>query len=139
MKLITRIAFATLLTTGFSITAQAADVKAAPAPAQDPIVQHLKLTNDQVAKIKSLHQQLESNVQQISQQEIKDGALINVIDSGKWDEKAVNDQLAVAPGLTALVTPFFCFSSYSLTDSITSVVTPVNLSAKRAAAYRRRG
>ncbi len=47
MKLITRIAFATLLTTGFSITAQAADV------------QHLKLTNDQVAKIKSLHQQLE--------------------------------------------------------------------------------
>ena len=93
-KLITRIAFATLLTTGFSITAQAADVKAAPAPAQDPIVQHLKLTNDQVAKIKSLHQQLESNVQQISQQEIKDGALINVIDSGKWDEKAVNDQLA---------------------------------------------
>ncbi len=95
MKLITRIAFATLLITGFSITAQAADVKAAPAaPAQDPIVQHLKLTNDQVAKIKSLHQQLESNVQQISQQEIKDGALINVIDSGKWDEKAVNDQLA---------------------------------------------
>lgn len=81
MKLITRIAFATLLTTGFSITAQAADVKAAPAPAQDPIVQHLKLTNDQVAKIKSLHQQLVSNVQQISQQEIKDGALINVIDS----------------------------------------------------------
>ncbi|MFT2499307.1 Spy/CpxP family protein refolding chaperone [Klebsiella pneumoniae] len=65
-----------------------------PAAAQDPIVQHLKLTNDQVAKIKSLHQQLESNVQQISQQEIKDGALINVIDSGKWDEKAVNDQLA---------------------------------------------
>ena len=58
MKLITRIAFATLLTTGFSITAQAADVKAAPAPAQDPIVQHLKLTNDQVAKIKSLHQVL---------------------------------------------------------------------------------
>lgn len=29
MKLITRIAFATLLTTGLSITAQAADVKAA--------------------------------------------------------------------------------------------------------------
>ncbi|CDL59261.1 Probable secreted protein [Klebsiella pneumoniae] len=78
----------------FLYHAQAADVKAAPAPAQDPIVQHLKLTNDQVAKIKSLHQQLESNVQQISQQEIKDGALINVIHSGKWDEKAVNDQLA---------------------------------------------
>lgn len=93
MKLITRIAFATLLTTGFSITAQAADVKAAPARRRI-LCSALKLTNDQVAKIKSLHQQLESNVQQISQQEIKDGALINVIHSGKWDEKAVNDQLA---------------------------------------------
>lgn len=93
MKLMTRIAFAALLTTGFSLSAQAADVQAAPAP-QDPIVQHLKLTSDQVAKIKSLHQQLENNVQQISQQDIKDGALINVIDSGKWDEKAVKDQLA---------------------------------------------
>ena len=94
MKLMTGIAFAALLTTGFSLTAQATDVQAVPAPAQDPIVQHLKLTSDQVAKIKSLHQQLENNVQQISQQDIKDGALINVIDSGKWDEKAVKDQLA---------------------------------------------
>ncbi len=47
MKLMTRIAFAALLTTGFSLSAQAADVQAAPAPAQDPIVQHLKLTSDQ--------------------------------------------------------------------------------------------
>ena len=94
MKLMTRIAFAALLTTGFSLSAQAADVQAAPAPAQDPIVQHLTLTSAPVAKIKSLHQQLENNVQQISQQDIKDGALINVIDSGKWDEKAVKDQLA---------------------------------------------
>ena len=45
MKLMTRIAFAALLTTGFSLSAQAADVQAAPAPAQDPIVQHLKLSN----------------------------------------------------------------------------------------------
>ncbi|QRZ79816.1 Spy/CpxP family protein refolding chaperone, partial [Klebsiella quasipneumoniae] len=61
---------------------------------QDPIVQHLKLTPDQVSKINSLHQQMEKNVEQISQQDIKDGALINVIDSGKWNEKAVKDQLA---------------------------------------------
>ena len=94
MKLITRIAFATLLTSSFSLTAQAADVQAAPAPAQDPIVQHLKLTSDQVAKIKSLHQQLEKSVQQISQKDIKDGVLFDVIDSGKWNEKAVKDQLA---------------------------------------------
>lgn len=59
MKLMTRIAVTTVLATGFSMAAQAADVNAAPAPAQDPIVQHLKLTQDQVTKIKSLHQQLE--------------------------------------------------------------------------------
>ncbi|WP_434661382.1 Spy/CpxP family protein refolding chaperone [Klebsiella sp. MISC125] len=94
MKLMTRIVFTAVLASGFSIAAQAADVKAAPAPAQDPIVQHLKLTNDQVTKIKSLHQQLEKNVQQISQKDIKDGVLFDVIDSGKWNEKAVKDQLA---------------------------------------------
>ena len=43
MKLLTRIAVTTVLATGFSMAAQAADVNAAPAPAQDPIVQHLKL------------------------------------------------------------------------------------------------
>ena len=94
MKLLTRIVFTAVLASGFSMAAQAADVKAAPAPAQDPIVQHLKLTNDQVTKIKSLHQQLEKNVQQISQKDIKDGVLFYVIDSGKWNEKAVKDQLA---------------------------------------------
>ena len=94
MKLMTRIAVTTVLATGFSMAAQAADVNAAPAPAQDPIVQHLKLTQDQVTKIKSLHKQPEKNVQQISQNDIKDGVLFDVIDSGKWNEKAVKDQLA---------------------------------------------
>lgn len=42
MKLMTRIAFATLLTTGFSLSAQAADVQAAPAPAQDTYCPALK-------------------------------------------------------------------------------------------------
>ncbi|HCI5776176.1 Spy/CpxP family protein refolding chaperone [Klebsiella quasipneumoniae] len=92
----TKVSRAILLTAavaGFSLAAQAAEVTA-PAPAKDPIVQHLKLTSDQVSKINSLHQQMEKNVEQISQQDIKDGALINVIDSGKWNEKAVKDQLA---------------------------------------------
>jgi Spy/CpxP family protein refolding chaperone len=84
----------TAVAAGFSMAAQAADVAAAPAPAQDPIVQHLKLSQDQVAKIKSLHQEMEKNVQQISQKDIKDGVLFDVIDSGKWNEKAVKDQLA---------------------------------------------
>lgn len=94
MKKLSRMVLMTALAAGFSMAAQAADVAAAPAPAQDPIVQHLKLSQDQVAKIKSLHQEMEKNVQQISQKDIKDGVLFDVIDSGKWNEKAVKDQLA---------------------------------------------
>ncbi|HBV6169050.1 TPA: hypothetical protein MD271_001714 [Klebsiella aerogenes] len=94
MNKLSRMVLMTALAAGFSMAAQAADVAAAPAPAQDPIVQHLKLSQDQVAKIKSLHQEIEKNVQQISQKDIKDGVLFDVIDSGKWNEKAVKDQLA---------------------------------------------
>lgn len=94
MNKLSRMVLMTALAAGFSMAAQAADVAAAPAPAQDPIVQHLKLSQDQVAKIKSLHQEMEKNVQQISQKDIKDGVLFDVIDSGKWNEKAVKDQLA---------------------------------------------
>ncbi|EPM0858994.1 TPA: hypothetical protein N3F15_001551 [Klebsiella aerogenes] len=94
MNKLSRMVLMTALAAGFSMAAQAAEVTAAPAPAQDPIVQHLKLSQDQVAKIKSLHQEMEKNVQQVSQKDIKDGVLFDVIDSGKWNEKAVKDQLA---------------------------------------------
>ncbi|MGG8271795.1 Spy/CpxP family protein refolding chaperone [Klebsiella sp. 141161] len=94
MNKLSRMVLMTAVAAGFSMAAQAAEVNAAPAPAQDPIVQHLKLNQDQVAKIKSLHQEMEKNVQQVSQKDIKDGVLFDVIDSGKWNEKAVKDQLA---------------------------------------------
>ncbi|HEJ0415960.1 VirG [Klebsiella aerogenes] len=94
MNKLSRMVLMTTAAAGFSMAAQAAEVAAAPAPAQDPIVQHLKLSQDQVAKIKSLHQEMEKNVQQVSQKDIKDGVLFDVIDSGKWNEKAVKDQLA---------------------------------------------
>ena len=94
MSKLSRMVLMTAVAAGFSMAAQAAEVTAAPAPAQDPIVKHLKLSQDQVAKIKSLHQEMEKNVQQISQKDIKDGVLFDVIDSGKWNEKAVKDQLA---------------------------------------------
>lgn len=91
MKAMTRMTLLAASLIGFSGLAQAADV--APAPSQDPIVQHLKLTNDQIAKIKSLHQTMEKNVEQVSMKDVKDGALIDVIQSGKWNEKAVKKQL----------------------------------------------
>ncbi|EOW1327050.1 Spy/CpxP family protein refolding chaperone [Klebsiella aerogenes] len=94
MNKLSRMVLMTAAAAGFSMAARAAEVAAAPAPAQDPIVQHLKLSQDQVAKIKSLHQEMEKNVQQVSQKDIKNGVLFDVIDSGKWNEKAVKDQLA---------------------------------------------
>jgi periplasmic protein CpxP/Spy len=94
MNKMTRIALLTASLIGFTGIAQAANTEVAPAPSQDPIVQHLKLTNEQVAKIKSLHDAMEKNVEQVSMKDVKDGALIDVIQSGKWNEKAVKDQLA---------------------------------------------
>ena len=89
----TRIALLTASLIGFTGVAQAANTEVAPAPSQDPIVQHLKLTNDQVAKIQSLHDEMEKSVEQVSMKDVKDGALIDVIHSGKWDEQAVKTQL----------------------------------------------
>lgn len=93
MNKMTRIALLTASLIGFTGVAQAANTEVAPAPSQDPIVQHLKLTNDQVAKIQSLHDAMEKSVEQVSMKDVKDGALIDVIHSGKWDEQAVKTQL----------------------------------------------
>ncbi|HEY2455485.1 MAG TPA: hypothetical protein VGI71_23275 [Scandinavium sp.] len=93
MNKLTRITLLTASLIGFTGVAQAANTEVAPAPSQDPIVQHLKLTNDQIAKIKKLHDQMEKSVEQVSMKDVKDGALIDVIHSGKWNEKAVKNQL----------------------------------------------
>lgn len=94
MKKFTRTALLVATLAGATFAAQAADTTAAPAPAQDPIVQHLKLTDAQVSKIKTLHQQLEKNVQAISMKDVKDGMIIDMIQSGKWNEAGVKQQLA---------------------------------------------
>lgn len=69
----TKVSRAILLTAavaGFSLAAQAAEVTA-PAPAKDPIVQHLKLTPDQVSKINSLHQQMEKTLSRFHSKTLK--------------------------------------------------------------------
>ncbi|MDX6020246.1 Spy/CpxP family protein refolding chaperone [Scandinavium sp. V105_16] len=93
MNKMTRIALLTASLIGFTGIAQAANTDVAPAPAQDPIVQHLKLSNDQVTKIKSLHDEMEKSVERVSMKDVKDGALFDVIQSGKWNEEAVKSQL----------------------------------------------
>ena len=90
----TRIALLALSLAGGSFAAQAANVEAAPSPSQDPLVQHLKLSNDQVKKIEDLHQKLEDNVSKIPMTGVKDGALVDMFQAGKWDESVVKNQLA---------------------------------------------
>ena len=94
MKNVFRMTFLASALVVSSGAAMAADVSAAPSPSQDPVVQHLKLNQDQVSKIQTLHQQFVKNVQQISTNDIHDGALIDIIQSGKWNESAVKTQLA---------------------------------------------
>nr|WP_237391419.1 Spy/CpxP family protein refolding chaperone [Cedecea sulfonylureivorans] len=84
---------AVAITAGFSAAAQAAN-DAVPAPTQDPVVQHLKLSNEQVAKLEDLHKQFDSNIQSIKIDGFKDGALVEVVKSGKWDDAKVKQQLA---------------------------------------------
>lgn len=58
------------------------------------MVQHLKLSNDQVSKIQALRQELETNLKNIKIGGYQDGALVGVIQSGKWDDAKVKQQLA---------------------------------------------
>lgn len=94
MMKMTRIALIAASLAVCSFTAQAANVEAAPSPSQDPLVQHLKLSNEQINKIKELHQHLEQNVSKIPMTGVKDGALIDMFQAGKWDESTVKSQLS---------------------------------------------
>ena len=94
MMKMTRIALVAASLAVCSFTAQAANVEAAPSPSQDPLVQHLKLSNEQVKKIEDLHKTLEQNVSKIPMTGVKDGALIDMFQAGKWDESTVKSQLA---------------------------------------------
>ncbi|MFX2610769.1 Spy/CpxP family protein refolding chaperone [Enterobacter mori] len=77
-----------------SFTVQAGDNRAVPSPSRDPVVQQLKLSDEQVTKIKHLHNQLIDKIRQIPLNDVKDDVLIDVIQSGKWDVSAVKKQLA---------------------------------------------
>lgn len=82
------------LTTCFTAASHASTSADVPSVSQDPVVQHLKLSEDQVAKIQALRQGFENSVSQIKISGYQDGALADVIHSGKWDEAKVKQQLA---------------------------------------------
>lgn len=94
MKNMLRITLLAAALIAASDAAVAADVSAAPSLSQEPIIQHLNLSPAQISKIQILHQQLVNNVSAISTKDIKEGALIDIIQSGKWNDAAVKSQLA---------------------------------------------
>ena len=84
------------LTTCFTAASQASTSADVPSVSQDPVVQHLKLSEEQVAKIQALRQGFENNVSQIKISGYQDGALADVIHSWKRDEAKVQQQLAAS-------------------------------------------
>jgi|GEM_PF-108312 Spy/CpxP family protein refolding chaperone len=90
----TRIALVAASLTVCSFAVLAANVEAAPSPSQESLVQHLKLSNDLVKKIEDLHKTLEQNLSQIPMTGVKDGALIEIFQAGKWNESVVKSQFA---------------------------------------------
>lgn len=62
------------LTTCFTAASQASTSADIPSVSQDPVVQHLKLSEEQVAKIQALRQGFENNVSQIKISGYQDGA-----------------------------------------------------------------
>lgn len=76
---------------GFSMSTQA--VETAPNPSQDPVIEHLKLSDEQVNQINVLHGQMEKDIKGISTGDIKKGALVDSIRAEAWNEKGVNEQL----------------------------------------------
>lgn len=54
----------------------------------------MRPASEQTMRVKALHKQLEDNVARSPVNSVRNGTLINVIHSSKWDEKAVKAQLA---------------------------------------------
>lgn len=68
---------------GFSMSTQA--VETAPNPSQDPVIEHLKLSDEQVNQINVLHGQMEKDIKGISTGDIKKGALVDSIRAEAWN------------------------------------------------------
>lgn len=95
----TRTALLVATLAGATFASQAATTT--PAPSQDPIVQHLKLSDAQVSKINSLHDQMVKNVKGISLKDVKDGMIIDMIQSGNGMRAALRNSFLHSVTLTS--------------------------------------
>ncbi|KLW85421.1 hypothetical protein SP99_04583 [Enterobacter sp. BIDMC92] len=75
-------------------TAQAENVNTSTDSVDEAIIKQLNLSDDQIDKIQSLHDKYQSDIDKIPLADFKEGALVEVIQSGKWDDAAVKKQLS---------------------------------------------
>ncbi|EPS0559296.1 Spy/CpxP family protein refolding chaperone [Enterobacter roggenkampii] len=75
-------------------TVQAGNMDASTETIDETIIKQLNLTDEQVVKIESLHDKYQNDIDKIPLADFKEGALVEVIQSGKWDDAAVKKQLS---------------------------------------------
>ena len=90
----TAIAVSALVFSSLALASSNTGGNSQPEAQQDPMIQHLHLTPSQVEKIKTLRAETDKKMESIDTKDIQNGLLINIIDSGKWDEAAVKKQIA---------------------------------------------
>ena len=88
------LAASALVFSGFALASSNTSGSTQPEPQQDPMIQHLHLNQSQVDKIKALRTETDKKMASIDTKDIQNGLLIDIIDSGKWDETAVKKQIA---------------------------------------------
>lgn len=88
------LAASALIFSGFALASSNTGTSIQPEQQQDPMIQHLHLTPSQVEQIKTLRSDTDKKMATIDTKDIQNGLLINIIDSGKWDETAVKKQIA---------------------------------------------
>lgn len=88
------LAASALIFSGFALASSNTGTSIQPEQQQDPMIQHLHLTPSQVEQIKTLRSDTDKKMATIDTKDTQNGLLINIIDSGKWDETAVKKQIA---------------------------------------------
>lgn len=88
------LAASALIFSGLALASSNAGASTQPEQQQDPMIQHLHLTPSQVEQIKTLRSDTDKKMASIDTKDIQNGLLIDIIDSGKWDETAVKKQIA---------------------------------------------
>ncbi len=79
-----------------------ASTAAEPLP-QESLAQQLKLTPDQLQKVKALHMEAQKALNEIDSSNIKQDAIVDMFRSGEWNDRAAKKQLEAISGIQTQV------------------------------------